>query len=386
VSVDRPLKRFLESPTDEARIVRMWSEIRDRRDRRRRGVLKPALGATALAAAVALAVWAWPEDEATTAPSALSLADGSAPDALESGAGERTYAMADGSTIELSPETRLETIQNDEGRFATLLARGSARFSVTPGGPRRWVVESGLATVEVIGTVFTVDRGARGVRVSVERGVVLVRGERVPDRIVRLTRGQSIFVPRDAPGAPTDGSSDDPPRTTDTAGADDPASGGRDGPTADTAASGDAQAGAVAAAERAPSREPAGRADRPRRTRRAERGPRAGERAGGRPEATESGDPVERWLERADDARRSGDVRTAVSLLERVARRSADPRAALAAFTLGRLEMDELHRPARARAAFERALTLGLPDRLAQQARLRIDEIGAGDPGEAGEP
>lgn len=92
-----------------------------------------------------------------------------------------------------------------------------------------------------------------------------------------------------------------------------------------------------------------------------------------------------RWLARADDARRDGDLRTAVALLARVVRRGADRRAALAAFTLGRLEMDELRRPARARAAFSRALALGLPDRLAQQARRRLDEIGD-EIGEVGDP
>ncbi|HJL19888.1 MAG TPA: FecR family protein, partial [Sandaracinaceae bacterium LLY-WYZ-13_1] len=192
-----PLKRWLDSPTDEARIVRMWSEVRRRRQGPRRGrwIALAAAGTVAAAAAVAGLVVAARDD-----PDALPMADGALPGTIETDAqSRRTVAMADGSTLELAPGSRLETIENAEGRFATLLARGTVRVSVVPGGPRRWVVESGLATVEVIGTVFTVDRSRRGVRVSVERGVVLVRGERVPDRVARLSRGQALFVPRAPP-------------------------------------------------------------------------------------------------------------------------------------------------------------------------------------------
>jgi hypothetical protein len=52
-----------------------------------------------------------------------------------------------------------------------------------------------------------------------------------------------------------------------------------------------------------------------------------------------------------------------------------DPQAAHAAYTHGRIEMDELHRPARARAALRRALALGLPERMAQQAQRRLHQL-----------
>ena len=58
--------------------------------------------------------------------------------------------------------------------------RGGVRFEVEPDGPRRWTIETGLATVEVVGTVFEVERAPGAVDVRVERGVVVVRGERVP--------------------------------------------------------------------------------------------------------------------------------------------------------------------------------------------------------------
>src|SRR5262249_38807117 len=51
-----------------------------------------------------------------------------------------------------------------------------------------------------------------------------------------------------------------------------------------------------------------------------------------------------------------------------------DPRAALAAFTLGKLELDTLGQPARAAQLFTRALSLGLGASLVEDARARIVE------------
>ena len=62
-----------------------------------------------------------------------------------------------------------------------------------PGGPRRWQIECGLATVEVVGT-SSAARGPHGLRVGVERGVVLVRGERVVNHVRRLTAGESMEI------------------------------------------------------------------------------------------------------------------------------------------------------------------------------------------------
>jgi transmembrane sensor len=94
-----------------------------------------------------------------------------------------------------------------------------------------------------------------------------------------------------------------------------------------------------------------------------------------RPAPRPAPDPVEAALARADAARRRGQPAQAVSHLHRAAAVDTDPRAALAAFTIGRIELDELGRPGAARAAFERALALGLPDHLAAQARRRLEEI-----------
>jgi hypothetical protein len=87
-------------------------------------------------------------------------------------------------------------------------------------------------------------------------------------------------------------------------------------------------------------------------------------------------------LQAADRARRAGHFAEAAELLQQVAGSDDDPqRAALAAFTLGRLYTGPFARPAQAAQAFERALTLGLPQALMEDTLLRQAEAyqAAGD-------
>jgi transmembrane sensor len=64
-------------------------------------------------------------------------------------------------------------------------------------------------------------------------------------------------------------------------------------------------------------------------------------------------------FEEASVARRAGDAAQAAAILKRfLASYSSDPRAGLAAFELGRLQMDSLGRPGEALGAFQRALRL----------------------------
>src|SRR5262249_8117411 len=82
----------------------------------------------------------------------------------------------------------------------------------------------------------------------------------------------------------------------------------------------------------------------------------------------------------ADVARLSGHPADAVPYLERIlGSRGSDPRAGLAAFTLGRVLLEELGRPAEAANAFARARRAGGP--LAEDALAREVEASsrAGD-------
>jgi transmembrane sensor len=108
------------------------------------------------------------------------------------------------------------------------------------------------------------------------------------------------------------------------------------------------------------------------------RGSEAPSRSGGGPRSTGASggaaSDAEGLMAEADEARRAGRPERAAELLERASRLSGDPAAGVAAFTLGRLELEALGRPARAAAAFSRALDATLPARLREDAAARLVE------------
>lgn len=334
-----PVRRGLESPADAESVERVWGAI----SARRAGVRGSRAPAVWLAAAAVVALAAGggaalrmraqgagqgARAVASAAPTmgsarspeggALRLASGASFDPGFLPANESTpVTLSDGSRIDTASSTRLELLANDGRSLVTRLASGRAHFEVTPGGPRRWTIECGAASVEVVGTAFVLDRSDEALRVSVEHGVVLVRGERVPDRVRRLTAGESLVVPaREAAPAPS-------------------------------------AVAAVASAVPSSTR-PSGL-----------RAPRAG--AGGL-------DPIEAIFDEVGAARSAGRPLEAVALLERLlVEHPRGESAGLAAFMLGRIEADTLHRPSRAAAAFQRAISLGLPERLLEDARARLE-------------
>ncbi len=315
-----PISDVLKDTADEARVSRLWRRIESQKRRARPSPVRMA-ACGAIAAAAALLLWvAWPRNESVLpSPGPIELAGGGGFTSVE---GPTIVALDDGSRIVLDEGTRIEPLRNDGGALTLRLARGRARFEVRPHGPRTWVVESGVASIEVVGTIFTVARAEGWAQVDVERGTVIVRGERVPDRAKRLTRGDSLLVGEQrraeniAPSSPR-----------------------------------------AAVEVVAPSRgvEPA---QRPRSLRVEE------------PQAEEQ--DAEALMSLADAARRAGRADEAAALLERATARSGDPAAGVAAFTLGRLELDSLRRPERAVLAFSRALELTLPPRLREEATARL--------------
>jgi TolA-binding protein len=80
-------------------------------------------------------------------------------------------------------------------------------------------------------------------------------------------------------------------------------------------------------------------------------------------------------LGRADAERRAGNLRAAEATLDAAVAAAPDRgRAALAAFTLGKLLLDGSGRPADAARAFSRAVTLGPPAAIAEDALARLVE------------
>jgi transmembrane sensor len=336
---DLPTRDLPLAPAfDEERVAATWQRIVHARAQR--GPMRPVLlacAATALAAVVVML------GVGTRKTPSTPLASRDPRTRVESGqvieASASDLVLDDGSTVHLENEGRLHVLANDGTQFVTLLDRGPARFHVTPGGPRRWIVETALATVEVVGTTFRVDPRPDRLVVEVERGTVVVRGDRVPGRIVRLTAGEKIVVP----AAETEGET-----TSKTVFAVEPE--------------------AVAPEATKPAERPA---------------PVAHIKEGGPPpteevvEAPRHDAPlaVDEALREADRLRQEGRPQAAATVLERAV--EADPghvAAGLAAFTLGRISGDLLGEPERAARAFARVIELGKPSSLLEDAHARRAE------------
>lgn len=358
---DRELRAVLREPHDEARAHANWDAIERRRARAHVPAAgfpwRVALGAGALAAAAAIAMSLGGRETESVAPAPgpLAIAGGAA---IEGVIDPRAIAFEDGSRITIEDGARLEMLENGGDRIRFWLREGSARFAVVPGGPRRWVIESGLVTVEVLGTEFTVDHRDGHVRVSVARGTVLVRGTTVPEGLRRLRAGDAIEVPAQALAvaprseiAPAIEALDEP---------------GAPHEPREPAPEPRRRAIAIAEADSTELDEPAiERAPAP--------GPEPVEAPAPGPERVEAPAPaIDRRLREADALRAEGRLLEAIALLDAVA---SDPSAgsarALAAFTIGRIEIDRRGHPRAGAVAFARAIELGLAPSLIEDARAR---------------
>ena len=335
--LQRPLSRHLDPDVDEAALARIWARRRPPRSRRALpvGIL--------VGASLVLVVFALRAVLTSDPASSPSLA------AIEAGSAPHRATLPDDSTLLLSAGARVEPLMLDPTRVLLHQRRGRVEYRVAPDPGRRFLVEAGAVSVEVTGTRFVVDRDVDPVNVEVLEGSVIVRGDGLPDRVVRLGPGESISSPvvsQTRGAAPTETLA--PPAepaelVPDEVGAPVP---GREPPTGET-----------------PSEPTAPPMVQP--------------------------NAVSDWLAEADLARREGRFRDAVAPLSRVAS-AGGPQSAVASYSLGRLYMDELGDPAAAALAMQHALTAGLPTNLREPARhrhfralLRSDVLGASDAADA---
>ena len=342
-----PLKQWLDASLSEAQLQTIWRRVPKEPRRRLRWTLLGASAAFAVSGALFLALMLL--RPAAPAPGPLGLAGRAAlsPAAQLNGAERTAFALSDGSQIRLEQSALLSVLENNARAFAVHLERGRGTFDVNPGGPRRWLIECGVASVEVVGTSFSIERTEQGVRVSVTRGVVLVRGERVIDRVRRVAAGQTLYVPglpQAAQPAAVSGAPAVPPSPTTTPAA----------PPSPTTA----RAMPLAAA---PPRRAAHSAPPP---------VAAARKLDGRP-SLQAG-----WLNQADRARRSGQPARARELLERIVRFAADSsEAGIAAFTLARMQL--VHDPRAAASALVTALAGDIPTGLREDAQAMLVEAHA---------
>jgi len=375
LGLEPPLRRVSQLGVDEWTVRRMWQAIQrrspDAQQRARRrpgarpgrkkwsrglalglvvtgllgtgllgtGLLGTGLLGTGLLGTRWLALRSAPRTTAFQGP--LVTSEGKRFESVEAAIGTAArVSFADGSQIEASPGARVEGLAATASEFVLLVRRGQARFAVTPGGPRRWLIETRGASVELVGTVVSVESGTGFVAVQVERGVVLVRSPLLADGVQRLSAGQALRLSTSATSeelqqdaratAAADGASDVP------------------APTEAEAAAGSADTiEQLTSSAEHPS---AGRA-------------RASRRPGSR--------AAELWS-RADDARRAGQAARAAELLERLLQEHpGDSQAALGAYTLGVLQLEQLARPRAAAQRFRQALELGIAVGLRESCYVR---------------
>ena len=94
-------------------------------------------------------------------------------------------ALDDGSHSQLASAAQLQVLENSAHALVLQVRRGKSALDVRPGGPRRWLIECGPASVEVVGPRFDVVRD--------ERGVAMVRAVTLPNGVVRLRAGQRAW-------------------------------------------------------------------------------------------------------------------------------------------------------------------------------------------------
>jgi transmembrane sensor len=330
---------------DEERSARLYAGTLQRK--RRRAVQRgAAVSVSALCAVVAFAVVfdREPIEPAVAAPSV-----------------GHTLRLADGSSAQLvGTRSELEVTHNSAQRVALKLLSGRAHFDVVPNTQRSFVVEVDPYRVEVIGTIFDVEREAGQLSVQVTRGKVRVYG---PSGARDVAAGQlERFVLGSAPSAPT------------------PAAGAPSGEAGSDVPALEGEGEPVEADEPSqPSQPTRARARHGRRNTSGMPSWRSLSQSGQYEAAFESlrrGEAVEddaaALMDAADAARLSEHPANAVQYLERVVSRHAQsPVAPLAAFTLGRVYLDKLGQPERAAQAFETARLLAPAGSLAQDALAR---------------
>jgi transmembrane sensor len=247
----------------------------------------------------------------------------------------RTVLLTDGSVVErLEERTLLRVVEDASSRSVVDLEVGGARFDVKPNPSRPFRVRAGPVVVEVLGTAFTVSREGGKVTTSVERGHVRV--ERGAER-VDLFAGNSLTLTEVAETSPASSGASSPAVT-----ARPPAA-----PSATHVPIDDwaklAREGEYDRAYDAMKKAPSVRKDEP------------GE-----------------LLLAADVARLSGHSVEAIAPLKRIVEgHSNDARAPLAAFTLGRVLLDEVGRPNEAAEMFARARSFAPDGPLAEDALAR---------------
>lgn len=193
-------RRLEEGPL---RTVPLWSPEQTERlpqrllvRRRQRALTRGAAAVTGVLA-IAAGLWIWAPTSAPSIDGAPMASASVAPNLPDD---DRRFALADGSRVSLlGVGSRVDVLEQSPVLVRTALSAGSASFDVRHDEGRVFEVESGDVRVRVLGTAFSLVRDGAFTRVSVERGAVRVQwngGESI------LAAGQAgTFPPAAAPPA-----------------------------------------------------------------------------------------------------------------------------------------------------------------------------------------
>ena len=117
----------------------------------------------------------------------------------------REVALADGSVIQVDPETRLR-VKYEEHARRVFLERGRALFHVAKNTERPFLVEANNTTVRAVGTAFAVERQHESIVVTVSEGKVAVfpaHSLSNPLPVKSFPSGSADIRSKVAPGAST---------------------------------------------------------------------------------------------------------------------------------------------------------------------------------------
>lgn len=338
-----PLRELLDDPVDHESLERVRRRVHaSRRLPPRSGWARAPLAAAALVLLAAGGVFAWAELRGAgplDGPGGVALAT-----ARGEGDAVTAVPLADGSTIWLDEGTAIEALVNDGERLELTQSDGRAVYHVRPGGPRRWLVRAGALEVEVVGTRFSIVRRGARVRVELERGHVVVRGDEIGERHLAPGEHVEVGAPEPVAAAPVQLPAPVPVQLPVEA---------------------PVEQESPPAASRPPREAAAWRAL-------ADRGryrdafAALGEAAHG--EASRASASEDELFALADTARLGGHPRHAVTPLRRLV---DEHRSAVAALTLGRLQLDALDDPTGAARTLAQADALGVPEELRESLLAR---------------
>jgi transmembrane sensor len=162
--------RYIQPDVSEARIARLWKHVSLRLEQKRpRRLVWLGRGAFGLTATAAL----WFAFDAARVPSTTGV--GLEPTAFQTRTDASSVALADGSAIELAPETHLDLVEGKQESVKLKLEYGRVTCDVAKNPARAFSVVAGDVVVKVVGTRFSVSRSGERVEVEVQRGAVEVQ-------------------------------------------------------------------------------------------------------------------------------------------------------------------------------------------------------------------